>query len=76
MISAGPVITKKDVGRAQEIVEVARLQLFRVRLDRTTDLERADLRAMAELGSGPQLAGDVAALLNRTSQQVGPTRDA
>lgn len=47
---------------------------FRVRLDRTTELERAYLRAMAELGPDPQLAGDVAALLNRSSQQCGPTR--
>lgn len=47
---------------------------FRVRLDRTTDMEQAYLRAMAQLGSEPQLANDVATLLNRTSQQCGPTR--
>jgi hypothetical protein len=47
---------------------------FRVRVDRTTELERAYLRAMAELGPEPQLAGDVAKLLERTSQQCGPTR--
>lgn len=47
---------------------------FRVRLDRTTDLERAYLRAMAELGPEAHAAGDVAALLDRTSQQCGPTR--
>lgn len=29
---------------------------------------------MAELGSAPQAAGDVAKLLDRTSQQCGPTR--
>jgi hypothetical protein len=29
---------------------------------------------MAQLGPEPQLASDVATLLNRTSQQVGPTR--
>jgi hypothetical protein len=29
---------------------------------------------MAELGSGPQSASDVAQLLDRTSQQVGATR--
>jgi hypothetical protein len=32
------------------------------------------LRAMAELGSEPQQAKDVAKLLNRTSEQLGPTR--
>lgn len=47
---------------------------FRVRLDRTTELERAYLRAMAELGPEPQLAGDVAQILGRSSQQCGPTR--
>jgi AAA ATPase domain len=47
---------------------------FRVRLDRATELETAYLRAMAELGPEPQLAGEVAKLLNRTSEQCGPTR--
>src|SRR5665648_991571 len=47
---------------------------FRVRLDRATELERAYMRAMAELGPAMQSAGDVARLLNRTSQQCAPTR--
>ena len=32
------------------------------------------MRAMAELGSEPQQAKDVAELLGRTSEQLGPTR--
>ena len=74
-IAAGPTITVDDVEEAQGVVE-EKLDgsFFRVRLDRTTDLERAYLRAMAELGSAPQAAGDVAQLLDRTSQQCGPTR--
>ena len=32
------------------------------------------MRAMAELGPEPQLAGDVAQLIGRTSQQAGPVR--
>lgn len=32
------------------------------------------LRAMAELGPEPQLAGDVAAVLGRKSTSLGPTR--
>ncbi|MBU4336053.1 MAG: ATP-binding protein, partial [Actinobacteria bacterium] len=32
------------------------------------------LRAMAELGPEPQKASDVAALLDRESTQLGPTR--
>lgn len=47
---------------------------FRVRLDRATELQRAYLRAMAELGSAPQKASDVAELMGRTSTNLGPTR--
>ena len=74
-LADGPVITAADVQRAQQEVEdKLDSSFFRVRLDRTTDLERAYLRAMADLGSSPQAAGEVAALLDRTSQQCGPTR--
>ncbi|WP_324642407.1 ATP-binding protein [Pseudarthrobacter sp. LT1] len=68
-------ITAQDVTDAHRYVE-EKLDgsFFRVRLDRTTELEQAYLRAMAQLGPEPQLASDVAALLNRTSQQVSPTR--
>lgn len=74
-LADGPVIAVADVHRAQGEVE-AKLDssFFRVRLDRTTELERAYLRAMAELGPEAQSAGDVAFLLDRTSQQCGPTR--
>ena len=47
---------------------------FRVRLDRCTPLERSYLGAMAQLGSGSQKSGDIAALMGRSSQQVAPTR--
>lgn len=47
---------------------------FRVRLDRTTELQRVYLRAMAGLGPEPHKAADVAAVLGRTSPQVAPTR--
>jgi hypothetical protein len=45
-----------------------------VRAERTTDLELEYLRAMAELGPGEQTAGDVAAVMGRTSEQLGATR--
>jgi hypothetical protein len=74
-LAEGPTITVADAEAALAVVEdKLDSSFFRVRLDRTTDLERAYLRAMAQLGSGPQPAGDVAALLERTSQQCGPTR--
>lgn len=47
---------------------------FRVRLDRATELQRAYLRAMAQLGPAPQKASDVAEVMGRTSTNLGPTR--
>lgn len=69
------LITVEDVVDAREAVE-AKLDagFFRVRAERTTELELRYLRAMAELGPQPQQAKDVAALLSRTSEQLGPTR--
>lgn len=68
-------ITRADVEQAKlAYEEKLDSSFFRVRFDRATELERAYLRAMAELGPEPQLAGDVARLLNRSSEQCGPTR--
>lgn len=64
-----------DVERARELVE-AKLDgsFFKVRADRTTELELQYLRAMAELGPAPQQAKDVAQVLARRSESLGPTR--
>jgi AAA ATPase domain len=74
-ITGKPPIDAQGVATARDAVE-AKLDasFFRVRVERTTELELRYLRAMAELGSEPQQAKDVAALLNRTSEQLGPTR--
>ncbi len=68
-------VTAADVDDAADLYE-AKLDssFFRVRLDRASELQRAYLRAMAELGPEPQKAGDVAVLLERESTQLGPTR--
>lgn len=68
-------ITRTDVVETQDAVE-AKLDtsFFRVRTDRVTELELQYMRAMAELGPEPQAARDVAALMSRTSEQLGPTR--
>jgi len=68
-------ISRVVVAEAREAVE-AKLDesFFRVRADRTTESELRYLRAMAELGPDPQLAGNVAAVLGRTSTSLGPTR--
>jgi hypothetical protein len=71
----GGAISRSAVAEAQDLVE-AKLDgsFFKVRAERTTDLELQYLRAMAELGPEPQQARDVAGLLERTSEQLGPTR--
>ena len=73
--ATGPSVTSADVASARAIVE-DRLDesFFRVRAERTTPLELQYMRAMAELGSEPGRAGEVAELLGRTSDQLGPTR--
>ena len=74
-LADGTPIKSGDVRLAREAVE-AKLDesFFRVRADRTTDAELRYLRAMAEIGSSPQLAGDVAGVLGRKSTSLGPTR--
>src|SRR3954447_8507771 len=68
-------ITRRDVEETLDAVE-AKLDssFFRVRTDRVTELELQYMRAMAELGPEPQAAKDVAVLMKRTSEQLGPTR--
>lgn len=74
-VADGPLITLADVTLAVPAYE-SKLDtsFFRVRLDRATELQRAYLRAMAELGSTPQKASDVADVMGRTSTNLGPTR--
>lgn len=73
--AASSPITLRDVTDTCEAVE-AKLDssFFRVRTDRVTALELQYMRAMAELGSEAQAAKDVARLMHRTSEQLGPTR--
>ncbi len=74
-VAAGPEITLGDLKAAEPAYE-AKLDasFFRVRLDRATDLQRAYLRAMAELGPAAQKAADVAEVMGRASTNLGPTR--
>jgi hypothetical protein len=74
-VAEGPTITRYDVVTTVPGYE-AKLDesFFRVRLDRATELQRAYLRAMAQLGPEPQKASDVADVMGRTSQNLAPTR--
>jgi hypothetical protein len=68
-------ITANDV-RLASTTAIAALDesFFQVRFDRMTGAEKVYLRAMAEIGAGPHRSGDIAALLRRTSQSMGPLR--
>lgn len=69
------LISEADVRDARATVE-AELDgsFFRTRLQRATPEERRYMRAMAELGPSEQKAADVASVLDKTSEQVGPLR--
>jgi hypothetical protein len=71
----GAAIGRDIVDQVQDLVE-AKLDesFFRVRADRTSELELRYLRAMAELGPGPHRTGDIADGLGRRSEQLAPTR--
>lgn len=68
-------ISREDVDESIALFEAGLDEsFFRVRLDRATPLQAAYLRAMAELGPGPQKANAVAEVMERGSQSLGPTR--
>lgn len=71
----GPEITPADVEAAVPFaVEELDAGFFRVRMDRTTDAERAYLKAMASLGSGPYGSGEAAAAMGKAASQAAPIR--
>ena len=72
--SVSPV-TLDDVESVLPLVEAGLDEsFFRVRAERTTELELRYLYAMAELGPKPQRASDVARRIQRTVEQAGPIR--
>ncbi|MYE68095.1 MAG: ATP-binding protein [Acidimicrobiia bacterium] len=70
-------ISRGDVLEAAPIA-IAELDagFFRVRMDRTTDTQRAYLSAMAAMGPGPYRSGDIAKALGRKTTQLAPVRQA
>ena len=70
-------ITDNDVRAATSgVVDKLDRDFFRVRYDRLTPKEREYLRAMAELGPGPQRSGDIADKLGVKVTSVAPRRSA
>ena len=75
--SSSTEITEADVVRATpEALRSLDDGFFQVRFDRATAAGRRYLEAMAAMGPGPYLSGDVAARLKRRTNQVSPQRDA
>ena len=71
----GEAISQDTADRARPLVEEKLDEsFFRVRAERTSELELQYLRHMADLGLGPHTTGAVADLMGRTSEQLGPTR--
>lgn len=59
----------------QESIDCLDANFFRVRFDRLTPREKDYLRAMADLGDGPQRSGDIAERLGVKVQSVAPVRN-
>lgn len=68
-------ITLSNVSAASvEAVAALDESFFRVRFDRLTPAEKKYLRAMAELGPGPHRSGDIAHMLSKSVNSLGPLR--
>lgn len=65
-----------DHVRAASVEAIAALDesFFRVRLDRLTPTEKRYLRAMAQLGPGPHRTGNIAVVLKKAVNLLGPVR--
>lgn len=72
--SASPVSAAEAAAALPIVEEQLDESFFRVRAERTTELELRYLCAMAELGPEPQRATRVARRIDRTVEQAGPIR--
>ena len=69
-------ITLEDVMKANiEAIAALDESFFRVRLDRLTPAEKIYMRGMAELGAGPHRSGDIAQVLGKPVEKIGPVRN-
>jgi hypothetical protein len=74
-LATDPLIDKPIVELAtQQAIGKLDSSFFRVRFDRLTPREKDYLRALAELGYGPQRSGEIADLLGVRIQTVAPLR--
>ncbi|WP_246697386.1 hypothetical protein [Rhizobium sp. G21] len=74
-VAKGPVITEVDVVSARpEAMRRLDESFFRMRLERMTPTERKYIIAMAYLGPGPHLSGDIAKAYGAKVSTVAPLR--
>lgn len=74
-VAPGPEITVVDIERATDkALRVLDESFFRVRFDRCTPSEKRYLRALADLGPGPQKSGAVSDVLGVKVSTVAPVR--
>jgi len=74
-VAAKSPIRVQDIEAATELTIAALDEsFFMVRFDRMTPAEKRYIRAMAELGPGPHRSGDIASVLDRKVESLGPTR--
>lgn len=76
-VSPTPQIDAQSA-RAADALAIAELDrsFFRMRFERCTAAEKKYMRALAQLGAGPQRSGDVAEKLGVKAQTAAPTRSA
>ncbi|MDZ4181118.1 MAG: ATP-binding protein, partial [Coriobacteriia bacterium] len=74
-VADAPPIDSRDVAQAnRQATEALDKSFFRVRFDRLTPREQDYLRAMAELGPGAHRSGEIAGLMKRKVESLGPLR--
>jgi hypothetical protein len=74
LATTSPITSRIIEGATHAVIPRLDQNFFRVRFDRLTPSEKNFLRAMAELGSGPQRTGDIAQLLRAKVTGLGPLR--
>lgn len=75
LAAASPIDANTVRQATQESIVRLDANFFRVRFDRLTPREKDYLRAMADLGDGPQRSGDIAEHLGVKVQSVAPVRN-
>ena len=71
---SSPITLRNVTAASTEAIAALDESFFRVRFDRLTPKEKQYLRAMAELGPGPHRSGDIAVLVGKPTNSLGPLR--